>query len=236
MTRLFAVSALAAFLVGCSDPALDERIAELEDRVDKLAEGAPAAGPSQEDEAAASKLLTEASQYVDQGEGEKAQANMKELLAKYPTTRAGRAARRMKDEVDVLGKSAVPLKVEKWFQGSEADADGKATLIVFWETWCPHCKREVPKLEDMHEKYGPKGLAVLGLTKQSRDISDEEVESFLTENEVSYPIAREEGNAVSSEYAVSGIPAAVVLKDGKVVWRGHPARIKDAMVDRWLDS
>ena len=35
-------------------------------------------------------------------------------------------------------------------------------------------------------------------------------------------------------FAVSGIPAAAVVKNGKVVWRGHPARINDEMLKGWM--
>ena len=38
-----------------------------------------------------------------------------------------------------------------------------------------------------------------------------------------------------ASYAESGaIPETVFLKDGKVVWRGHPARIKPENIDKLL--
>jgi hypothetical protein len=39
---------------------------------------------------------------------------------------------------------------------------------------------------------------------------------------------------MSDYFAVSGIPAAAVIKDGKVVWRGHPGRLTDDMINAWL--
>ena len=57
----------------------------------------------------------------------------------------------------------------------------------------------------------------------SRNKSKEEVMSFLQDKKVSYPNAKENGK-LSSHFNVSGIPAAAVVKDGKIVWRGHPAR------------
>jgi thiol-disulfide isomerase/thioredoxin len=135
----------------------------------------------------------------------------------------------------VFGKDAMALNVDKWHQGNVDIADGKATLLVFWEVWCPHCKREVPKMQKIHDDYGPKGLQVVGLTKQSRDKSDADVMAFLEENDVKYPTARENGD-ISTHYGVRGVPAAAVVKDGKVVWRGHPSRITPAMMDGWTGS
>ena len=61
----------------------------------------------------------------------------------------------------VVGKDAASLDVDKWYQGSAADVEGgKATLYVFWEVWCPHCKREVPKLSATYDKFKGQGLTI----------------------------------------------------------------------------
>jgi hypothetical protein len=39
---------------------------------------------------------------------------------------------------------------------------------------------------------------------------------------------------MSTYFGVRGIPAAAVVKDGQIVWRGHPARITEDMLKGWL--
>ena len=51
----------------------------------------------------------------------------------------------------------------------------------------------------------------------------EKVNEFLQEQTVNYPTAKEDGT-LSKHFNVSGIPAAAAVKDGKVIWRGHPGR------------
>ena len=46
-------------------------------------------------------------------------------------------------------------------------------------------------------------------------------------------MAKESGDA-SKAFGVSGIPAAAVVKDGKVVWRGHPGRLTEQMIESWI--
>ena len=124
---------------------------------------------------------------------------------------------------------------EKWFQGEnevKLASDG-TTLVVFWETWCPHCRREVPKLQAVYDKFKTKGLQVVGVTKITKSATEDGVASFITDNQVGYPVAKEDGS-LSQHFAVSGIPAAAVVKDGKVVWRGHPATLSDDMLNGWL--
>ena len=137
-------------------------------------------------------------------------------------------------ELDVVGKEAGALDTSKWFQGNVAMGDGTATMLVFWETWCPHCKREVPKIEATHNKFKDRGLNVVGVTKVTRSATDEGVAAFIEEHGITYPVAKEQGDNLSKHFGVRGVPAAAIVKEGKVVWRGHPARINDAMLEKLL--
>ena len=67
-------------------------------------------------------------------------------------------------------------------------------------------------MEAMHTTWGPKGVNVIGLTKQTRNITDEQVRSFISEKKVTYPMGKEADGAMSRGYNVSGIPAAAAIK------------------------
>lgn len=238
---LLVLGSVAAF--ACSDPELEKRLQDLEGKVDSIekkgvgvgAPGAPTASPEQEQ--AAGDLLRQAAEMMEKNDFDNARAKLDELQKSYPNTRSAKASVKYAQDLAVIGKPEAPLTVEKWFQGSEADIkDGKAKLLVFWEVWCPHCKREVPKLAETYNKFNKQGLEVVGLTKMTRDITEQQVNDFIRENNLPYPIAKEQGDAMSKAYGVQGIPAAAIVKDGKVVWRGHPGRLTDEMIQGYLGS
>lgn len=246
MTRTPVWMVIGALLMGagCADPEMEKRVADLEKRLadaeDKLkagGAGAAAAPVNDADEAAAAELYKAANSAAEQMKYDEAKTKLAELKAKYPQSRAARAAQRLESELAVVGKPAGELQVEKWYKGELASLnEGKATLLVFWEVWCPHCKREVPKLSETYTKYHPKGLEMVGLTKLTRNTTEDQATAFISENNVAYPMAKEQGDAMSQHFGVRGIPAAAMVKDGKVVWRGHPARLTDQMLNNWLDS
>src|SRR5690606_36388063 len=111
-----------------------------------------------------------------------------ELEAKFPNSRVNAASKRLREQMEVVGKSITSLQIDEWYQGETSLADGKATLLVFWEVWCPHCKREVPKLQATYEKFKGEGLNVIGLTKLTRGKTADEAKSFISEQNVGYPM------------------------------------------------
>jgi thiol-disulfide isomerase/thioredoxin len=238
--RLLAFALL--FTSGCVQKseydALAERVKVLEDKVASGASAKPGATPAADPakEEAATKLMTEAQDAMKNGDYATAKTKLNDLTANYADTRAGKAASRMAAEVNIVGNDAAPIEVEKWYSGKADYGDSKATLLVFWEVWCPHCKKEIPKLAQEEGKYKAKGVQVVGLTKVTKSATDEKVEEFLKENKVGFAVGKEKGDNMSKAFAVTGIPAAALVKDGKVIWRGHPARLTDDVLDKLLAS
>lgn len=243
---------LALLLAGCATEdqvkKLEERIATMEKKVDELDKKGPAArsagAPTQappagnpEEEAAAGKLVEDMQAAMAAGKVDEAKAKADELNSKYAGTTTAMRAKKMTAELAVIGKAAPPqLNVEKWFQGEgKVDlASNKPTLVVFWEVWCPHCRKEMPEVESgFWKNYKDKGLQVVGLTRLTKGKTEDDVKKFIEENKLSFPIAKEKGD-MADYFAVSGIPAAAVVKGGKVVWRGHPGRLTDDLIKSWL--
>lgn len=91
---------------------------------------------------------------------------------------------------------------------------GSVVLVNFWATWCPPCRKEMPDLETLYQRFGQKGLVILA-------ISDEEagkVRPFVAEHHVSYPILLDPGREVNELFHVEGIPKSFVYdREGKLV-------------------
>ncbi len=215
--------------------ALAKRVATLEQQITTLKAGG-AAQPNAEAENKATAAYREIDALVNQGKIDQAKTKLTAFNKEFAGTRTARQAQRLSQELAVVGKtSPTDWGIDKWFQGEKEFnlKSDKATLIVFWETWCPHCRREVPKLQAMYDTYKGKGLQVLAATKVTKSSTEETVAQFIDQQKLGYPVAKENGS-LSNYFGVRGIPAAALLKDGKVVWRGHPAKLTDDMLKGFL--
>lgn len=188
--------------------------------------------PTAAQEIEASAMLVQANEALEKGEAMTAKAMFAVILSEYGQTQAARGAMRQARELEVLGMEAVDLDDVEWWQG-EYDPQAHTTLMVFWEEWCPHCRREMPKTNLQWARYRDQGLQVVGLTRLSKSSTEESAKALLTDQDIGFAVGKESGR-VSEAYAVSGIPAAVVLQGGQVIWRGHPAKISDAAIEAWL--
>ena len=173
---------------------------------------------------------------IGQAKFDEAKTKVADFMKTFGTTKYARAVIRFQQELEVIGKET-PKEwgIEKWFQGEDQiDLDAASTtVLVFWEVWCPHCVREVPRLQEVYNKHKGDGLQLIGLTKLSKSATEEKLTDFISENKVEYPIAKEDGST-SQYFNVSGVPAAAVVRNGEVVWRGHPARLGEELIRSWL--
>ena len=101
---------------------------------------------------------------------------------------------------------------------------GKVVLVNFWATWCQPCRKEMPDLDALYNRFKSEGLVVLG-------ISDEDaakVRSFIAERQVTYPILLDPGRKVNASFQVEGIPKTFIYdREGKMVAQSIDMRTRE---------
>ncbi len=167
-------------------------------------------------------------------DGDAAERLYQRLVDDYPKERLARSARSQLQALALLGKEAPLLEYTEVVgdaPGTLASMKGKVVVLVFWATWCPHCRKHMPVLQAEWERWRDKGVQVIAVTRHSKGQTTDSVRTYAEENGLTYPIVVDPGGT-SRAYNVSGIPAAAVVgKDGTVVFRNHPAQITDALID-----
>ena len=100
---------------------------------------------------------------------------------------------------------------------SLSDLEGKVVFINFFATWCPHCRKELPHLEEaVYEKYKNNDnfkLLVIG-----REHTWEDINKFKNQQNSSLPFYPDPERKIFSKYAKQTIPRNFVIdKKGKIV-------------------
>jgi len=91
---------------------------------------------------------------------------------------------------------------------------GKVVLLNFWATWCPPCRREMPDMEKLYQRFSSKGLVVLAVSDEKRETVDE----FLAKQHYTFPVVLDPGRTVNTAFGIEGIPNSFLFdRDGKLV-------------------
>lgn len=97
---------------------------------------------------------------------------------------------------------------------------GKFVLADFWASWCGPCKREIPNLIELQNKFGGDKFVVLGV-----NVWDEEAKfkEALAAEGITYPqlyIPRDNKDNATEMYGIRGIPQIILFApDGTIVKR-----------------
>ena len=110
--------------------------------------------------------------------------------------------------------------------------DGKLVLLNFWATWCAPCLKEIPHLVEMQREYGPRGLQVVGLAIDQREL----VTRFAERLRINYPIMLGEAElfGVMDQLGdeLGALPFSVLIApDGRIVERRWGALTREEMVE-----
>jgi peroxiredoxin len=101
------------------------------------------------------------------------------------------------------------------------DLRGQYVIIDFWATWCPPCLMSIPELADLHRKYSPKGLVVLGISLDDpQKVDGRAMSAFKSKHRIDYTILRGSEKVVSdySKSAGMAIPTMFFVdREGRIV-------------------
>ncbi len=88
------------------------------------------------------------------------------------------------------------------------DYRGKKVMIIFWATWCPPCKAEIPDLITLRKKYSEDQLAMIAISDEPLSV----VKPFVDTSKMNYTIVATDSSKLPSPLnRVGAIPTSFYL-------------------------
>ena len=95
---------------------------------------------------------------------------------------------------------------------------GKYVLVDFWASWCGPCRREMPNLKEVYEKYTGDKFEILGVTVWDK-LADSK--KAIEEDQLPWSQILDAQAIPTTLYGIKGIPHIILFgPDGTIVKRG----------------
>ena len=111
---------------------------------------------------------------------------------------------------------------------------GKYVLVDFWASWCGPCKRAIPGIKELYEKYKGDKFEVVGVATWDKP---EATLKAIDELQLPWPQIMNAQRIGSDAYGVQGIPQIILFApDGKIVARDLHGDALKAAVEKAMED
>jgi thiol-disulfide isomerase/thioredoxin len=111
-------------------------------------------------------------------------------------------------------------------QLAEADLAQGATIFIVWASWSPHSRDIVGRVNPLVQRWSGKARVVTVNFQEDRQA----VEGFLAGKSFGTTVFLDSDGAFSKKYAVATLPGLLIIKDGRVVYKGKLPEDPDRVI------
>ena len=135
---------------------------------------------------------------------------------------ADRDLARQRPDFTLPDRIGLPHAVNEW--------DGKTLIVNFWATWCPPCRRELPMLNTIQQRYAQQGVQVVAIALDDRQAVDGFIKAtgiqldlqVLVGNDDAIPVAKAYGNETGL------LPYTVIVDSRGMIRYSHFGAIEES--------
>lgn len=127
-------------------------------------------------------------------------------LARIPKAATPASARKQAPDFSLRDANGMPIRL--------ADFKGRVVVLDFWATWCHGCKLEIPWFMEFEDRYGQKGLSVIGVSMD--DDGWKVVKPFIAAKKMNYTVVIGD-DALAKQYGLGPMPMTVLIdRNGRI--------------------
>ena len=85
---------------------------------------------------------------------------------------------------------------------------GQVVYVDFWASWCGPCRRSFPWMNEMQQKYGGKGLAIVAVNVDKKRA---DADKFLAQLPATFQVVFDEAGTSPAAFGVKGMPSSYLI-------------------------
>jgi thiol-disulfide isomerase/thioredoxin len=103
------------------------------------------------------------------------------------------------------------------------DKQTRAVLVSFMASFCAPCKKEMPYLQSLHERYKDLGLRVMMVSIDTEPEGQKIIDGLIAEHKVTFPVLKDRFNLVARRWlgAQSPLPSVFMVRPDATVSMVH---------------
>ncbi|MFZ9897812.1 MAG: peroxiredoxin family protein [Gemmatimonadaceae bacterium] len=123
--------------------------------------------------------------------------------------------------------TAAPSSALREVKGID-DYTGEVVLLNIWATWCGPCRIEMPSMQRLQERLGPKGLRIVAVSVDDPGQAGA-IRRFAQELGLSFDLLHDPTKAIERTYQTTGVPETFLIgRDGTIRRRSIGAEAWDS--------
>lgn len=125
-----------------------------------------------------------------------------------------------------VGAPAPEFSGQHWINSEPlrlVDLRGKVVLVEFWTFGCFNCRNVEPHVKEWHQKYGDKGLVVIGVHTPESEFEHylKNVQHYVQEQKISYPVVTDNEFTTWTSYGNRAWPSVYLIDKQGVIRYAH---------------
>ena len=122
---------------------------------------------------------------------------------------------------EATGKT--PLGLDRYVGGSAQDKNAKVVLLSFMASFCAPCKKEMPFLQKLHDKYQGDGLRVVVVSIDDQPEGMKIIDELIATHKITYPVLKDRTTLVARRWLgpQSPLPSVFMIKPDATVSLVH---------------
>jgi len=113
-----------------------------------------------------------------------------------------------------------------------SELKGRLVVLNFWATWCTPCRTEMPEFQEIYQQ-NEQDLVVLGINLEQ---SPGEIQEFISQLKVTYPILLDTDGLVSRLYKVIQLPNTYFIDRQGILRVRHIGFLSSDQFQEYLDK